>query len=133
MLEWPQPSSVKELRGFLGLTGYYMKFIKNYAQLSKPLTNLLRKGSFNWNEEATVAFQNLKQAMTVAPVLALPDFSRPFILEVDACSTGVGAVLMQYRRPLAFLSQSLSKTHQGLSTYEKELIALLIAVDRWRH
>lgn len=83
--------------------------------------------------KTTVAFQYLKQAMIVSSVLALPNFSRPFILEVDACHTGVGAVLMQDRRPLAFLSQSLSKRHQGLSTYEKKLIALLIAVDRWGH
>lgn len=93
MLEWPQPKTIKELRGFLGLTGYYKRFIKKYAQLSKPLTSLLKKGTFEWSEEETEAFQKLKKVMTSAPLLALPDFSKPFIVEVDACGTGVGAVL----------------------------------------
>ncbi|XP_059277563.1 uncharacterized mitochondrial protein AtMg00860-like [Lycium ferocissimum] len=88
MVDWPQPVTLKELRGFLGLTGYYRK-----------------------------SFQELKQAMTVAPVLALPDFNKPFILEVDACNIGVGAKMQDEGDPS-------SKRHQGLSTYEKELIAL---------
>ncbi|XP_059292482.1 uncharacterized protein LOC132045931 [Lycium ferocissimum] len=98
-----------------------------------PLTQLLKKGGFKWGPEASKAFEELKGAMTTTPVLALPDFNKPFVLEMDACNSGVGAVLMQERRPLAFMSQMLSKRHMGLSTYEKELIALLMAVDRWRH
>lgn len=73
------------------------------------------------------------KAMTNVPVLALPNFSKPFVVEVDACGTSVGAVLMQDRRPIAFLSQELSLKHQGLSTYENELIAILHAVNKWRH
>ncbi|OIT27354.1 putative mitochondrial protein, partial [Nicotiana attenuata] len=114
MLDWTQLKSVKELRGFLGLTGYYRRFIRNFATISKPLTSQLKKENFNWSMEATQAFEELKQAMVQAPVLALPNFAIPFIVEVDASGKGMGQ-------------------HMGLSTYEKELIALLYAVDKWRH
>lgn len=102
----------------------------NWASL---LTSLLeKKGEFKWNTEADKALYQLKVAMSSAPVLALPDFSKPFMLEVNACTTGIGAVLMHDKIPLAFMSQSLSKWHQGLSAYEKKLIVLLEAVDKWR-
>ncbi|XP_052203128.1 uncharacterized protein LOC127808594 [Diospyros lotus] len=133
MLSWPRPTSLKALRGFLGLTGYYRRFVQNYGIISKPLTNLLKKGGFNRGQEAEEAFENLKGAMSRVPVLGLPDFDKPFTLETDASGTGVGAVLAQEGRPLAFLSQVLSPKHLGLSIYEKELLAVLMAVDRWRH
>ena len=133
MVSWPRPNSMRSLRGFLGLTGYHRQFVKNYGILSKPLTKLLKKGNFSWGPEAERAFEELKRAMSGVSVLGLFDFSKPFVLETDACGTGVGAVLVQEGRPLAFLSQALGPKHVGLSIYEKEFIVVLMAVDKWRH
>jgi RNase H-like domain found in reverse transcriptase/Reverse transcriptase (RNA-dependent DNA polymerase)/Retroviral aspartyl protease/Integrase zinc binding domain len=133
MLTWPVPTTLKDLRGFLGLTGYYRRFVKFYGTIAKPLTDLLKKDSFQWNSSAQQAFEALKLAMSTAPVLKLPNFSQPFIIETDACLTGLGAVLMQDNRPIAYLSKKLGVRTQGLSTYEKELLALCTAVTKWRH
>ncbi|XP_019238918.1 PREDICTED: uncharacterized protein LOC109218971 [Nicotiana attenuata] len=92
-----------------------------------------QNGAFSWSEKASLAFDELKNAMIRAPVLGPPDFSVPFIIEVDASGTGIGAVLMQNHKAIAFLSQALCPKHLGLTTYEKELLALLMAVDKWRH
>jgi hypothetical protein len=98
-----------------------------------PLTDLLKKGAiYVWTYLHHQSFVALKHAITSAPVLVLPDFSQPFTLETDASGTGVGAVLMQQGHPLAFMSKSLSPRLQGLSTYEKEYLAILMAVEQWR-
>lgn len=118
---WPQPTSVKELHSFLGLAGYYRKFVHHFAIIAKPLTQLLKKHvQFVWTNEHEEAFQVLKQALVSAPVLA------------DASNVGVGAVLLQNGHPLAFISKPLGPKTKGLSTYEKEYLAILIVVDHWR-
>lgn len=132
MEQWPVPTSATELRGFLGLTGYYRKFVQNYSIISKPLTQLLTKKGFEWNDQAEQAFTALKQAMVHTPVLALPDFNCPFTVETDACETGVGAVLMQKGHPVAYMSKSLGIMNRKLSVYEKEFMAVMLAVDKWR-
>jgi hypothetical protein len=132
MLDWPQPKSLKALRGFLGFTGYYRKFVQNYGSIAAPLTQLLKKNSFSWGEEAAVAFEHLKKAVTTPLVLALPDFSKPFVIECDACGKGIGVVLMQNHHPIAYFSQAFKGRFLLLSTYENELIALVAAVKKWR-
>jgi len=128
MVSWPTPANTKELRSFLGLAGYYRKFVRHFAIIARPLTDLLKKHSiFVWTPDHQATFDTLKSALNSAPVLATPDFSKPFCLETDACANGVSAVLIP-----AYISKSLGPKTAGLSTYEKEYLAILLAVEQWR-
>lgn len=130
---WPTPANVKEVRGFLGLAGYYRKFICHYGIICRSLTNLLKKGTvFRWSDIEDSAFRTLKQALVTAPVLALPDFNKTFVIATDACDVGIGAVLMQDDHPLAYVSKALGPRNRALSVYEKEFLAILLAVEHWR-
>ena len=102
IIQWPTPTSAKELRAFLRLTGFYLKFIQKYAAITTPLTNLLCKDAFEWSLESQDAFDKLKTAMTSVPVLALPNFNEPFTVETDASGTTMWAMLIQQGHPLAF-------------------------------
>ena len=131
---WPVPVNVKALRRFLGLAGYYHKFIRHFSLIAKPLTDLLRKDSlFIWTSLQQSTFDALKAALGATPVLGLQDFSQPFHIETDASRTGVGAVLVQNNHPLAFISKALGPRNLGLSAYEKEYLAILLPVNQWRH
>ena len=96
------------------------------------MTALLKNDSFSWNEETNLAFQNLKPAMSNPPVSALPNFDKTFVVECNALGRGVGAVLMQEGMPIAFHSQALKGRNLALSTYERELLALITVVHKWR-
>jgi hypothetical protein len=131
--DWPVPINVKELHSFLGLSGYYRKFVKHYGILAKPWTNLLRKGVlYTWTSETESTCQHLKQSLITASVLALPDFSKQFTVETDASNTCIGGVLPQDKHPIAFVIKSLGPNTRGLSTYEKEYLAILMGMDQWR-
>lgn len=132
MVLWPQPQNITELRGFLDLTGYFRKFVKGYGVLARPLTNLLKKGQFCWNSEAEEAFKNLKQAMTQTPIRAMPDFKDTFVIEADASAEGIGAILQQKWRPIAFLSRALRVLKQSWPIYAKEMLAILEAIRALR-
>ncbi|XP_047943092.1 uncharacterized protein LOC125189916 [Salvia hispanica] len=132
MSAWPTPKNIKQLRGFLSLTGYYRHFIRHYAMIAAPLTKLLKKDAFHWSTSAEDSFIALKFAMTTAPVLHLPDFNKPFYLETDASNVGIGAVLLQDEHPLAFYSKKLGLRRRSASTYHKELYAIVEAVQKWR-
>lgn len=131
-MNWPVPKNLKALRDFLGLTSYQRKFIKHYGQLAAPLTALLKKDAFAWNATADEAFQQLLVSAMGHPfVLSLPNFTKEFMLECDASGIEIGAILMQKKQPIAFRSQALKDRNLLLSTYEKQLLALAVAVKKW--
>ncbi len=131
--DFPTPLNVRELRRFLGLAGYYHKFVKNFSVLARPLTELLKKHVvFHWNQNHDTTFHILKTALIQALVLTLPNFVKPFMVETDASNCGVGAVLMQDRHPIAYISKPLGIRSIVLSTYEKEYIVILLALEHWR-
>ncbi|KAB5534892.1 hypothetical protein DKX38_017978 [Salix brachista] len=132
MVAWPRPINVTALRGFLGLTGYYRKFVRNYGVLARPLTNLLKKGQYVWDDKAESAFVALKQAMTTTPTLAMPNFEDPFTIETDASGGGIGAVLSQQSQPIAFMSKALGVAKLSWSTYAKEMLAIIEAIPKSR-
>ncbi|MCI37287.1 hypothetical protein A2U01_0058511, partial [Trifolium medium] len=105
VLEWPVPLTLKALRGFLELSGFYRKFIRNYASIALPLTILLKKDAFKWSPEAETSFTQLKQALVTASVLALPNFTEQFIVQTNASGAAMGAVLLQQGHPIAFFSK----------------------------
>jgi hypothetical protein len=127
------PKNVTGVRSVLGLCSYYRKFVKDFSKTAKPLNELLKKEKgFEWGEIQQKAFEELKQKLTSTPVLSLPDFSKPFVIECDASGVGLGAILMQDKRPIAYYSKALGTKNLTKSAYEKELMAVVLAIQHWR-
>jgi len=134
---FPTPTDIKSLKGFLGLASYYRRFIDSFATIANPLFKLLRKNvSFNWTSSTEKAFNNLKSRLISAPVLAYPDFNKPFILHTDASGTGIGGILSQEtetgERPIAFISRSLNKAERNYATTEQEALAIVWSLKTFR-
>lgn len=132
MVSWPIPKNISALRAFLGLTGFYRRFVKNYATIASPLTDLLKANAFVWNDAAATSFQNLKEAMQTLPLLTLPDFTQPFEVTTDASTIAIRAVLSQNSHPIAFFSRKLNPRLAAASTYVRELYAITEAIKKWR-
>ena len=134
MTEWQTPSNVKEVRSFLGLVGYYRKFVEGFSRIARPMTELLKKDKkFECTPKCEESFQELKRRLTTTPVLATPDIHKEFVIYCDASRTGVGGVLMQEGRVVAYLSRQLRPHEENYTTHDLELIALVHALKTRRH
>ncbi|KAL0560443.1 hypothetical protein IC582_000848 [Cucumis melo] len=131
---WTRPSTVSEVRSFLGLAGYYRRFVENFSRIATPLTQLTRKGApFVWSKACEDNFQNLKQKLVTAPVLTVPDGSGSFVIYSDASKKGLGCVLMQQGKVVAYASRQLKNHEQNYPTHDLELAAVVFALKIWRH
>ncbi|KAL0551627.1 hypothetical protein IC582_010716 [Cucumis melo] len=131
---WTRPSTVSEVRSFLGLAGYYRRFVENFSRIATPLTQLTRKGApFVWSKACEDSFQTLKQKLVTAPVLTVPDGSGSFAIYSDASKKGLGCVLMQQGKVVAYASRQLKSHEQNYPTHDLELAAVVFALKIWRH
>jgi len=136
--DWPVPKTQKDIRSFLGLAGFYRRFIKNFSKISAPMTALLKKDAhFEVGEKQELAFKELKAAISSAPILANPDPELPFTVVTDSSGFAIGAALCQNdgtgSRPVAFMSKKLLPAEMNYPTHERELLAIVCALKEWRH
>jgi hypothetical protein len=131
---WRKPTNVGEVRSFLGLAGYYRRFIEGFSKIASPMTQLTRKGTkFVWTEKCEQSFQELKDRLVSAPVLTIPDGSEGFVIYSDASKLGIGCVLMQHGKVIAYASRQLKQYEQNYPTHDLELAAVVHALKIWRH
>jgi hypothetical protein len=133
VMNWKPPTTVRQIRSFLGLAGYYRRFILDFSRIVKRITELLKNEvKFVWGQKCKDAFHTLRQHLTTAPVLAQPDNSKPFDVYCDASGTGLGCVLMQDNRVIAYASRALRPHEQNYPTHDLELAAVVHALKMWR-
>ncbi|CAM4329409.1 unnamed protein product [Lepidochelys olivacea] len=136
--DWPAPHTKKQVQAFIGMAGYYRRFVPHFSAIATPITELCKKGKPDkvvWTEQCQVAFRALKKALVSGPVLANPDFDKPFVVFTDASDTGLGAVLMQEdekgeRHPIVYLSKKLLPREQHYAAIEKECLAMVWALKK---
>jgi hypothetical protein len=134
VMDWKPPKSVHQICSFLGLAGYYRRFIPDFSRIAKPMTELLKKGvKFVWSEACEKAFHTLRQHLTSAPVLVQPDNSKPFEVFCDASGTGLGCMLMQEGRVITYASRALRQHEISYPTHDLELAAVVHTLKIWRH
>jgi hypothetical protein len=133
IISWPIPKSIHDIRSFHGLASFYRRLIKGFSTIIAPITECLKGGTFKWTEEALKNFELLKQKVTEAPILILPDFSKVFEVDCDASNLGIGGVLSQEGKPIAFFSEKLNDSRRKYSTYDKEFYALVRSLEHWNH
>ena len=132
--DWPAPKSATEVRSFLGLAGYYRRFVEGFSKIAVPLTELTRKNQkFVWTDRCEKSFLELKQRLITAPVLTLPSDKEKFVVYCDASRQGLGCVLMQAGRVIAYASRQLKEYEQRYPTHDLELAAVVFALKIWRH
>jgi hypothetical protein len=137
IIEWPELTNAKEVKSFLGLAGYYRRFVKDFSSIASPLTELTKeKTAWRWGDEEREAFIRLKNAMSSTPTLVYPDLEKPFTVTTDASGYAVGAVLSQDQgnghQPVAFYSHKMSKAERRYPVHEQELLAIILALKEWR-
>jgi hypothetical protein len=132
-MDWKAPTSVHEVQSFLSLDRYYRHFILDFSKICKPMTRLLEDKKFIWSPECEEAFHTLRSLLTTAPVLATPNIEKPFDVFCDASDTGLGCVLMQEGRAIAYASRQLRKHEVNYPTHDLELATMVHALKIWRH
>jgi len=134
VLKWERPQTVTEVRSFLGLAGYYRRFVEGFSKMVSPLTQLTRKDQpFSWTDKCDECFEEMKRRLTTAPILIIPDTSKMFEVYCDASYQGLGCVLMQEKRPVAYASRQLKVHEKNYPTHDLELAAVVFALKTWRH
>ena len=134
IMDWPMPKNAHEVRSFMGLAGYYRRFVEGFSKIVKPITTLQRKGTrYEWTDECNAAFAELKRLLTSAPILRVPDMEKEFTVCTDASRQGLGAVLMQEGGVIAYASRKLKPHEENYPTHDLELAAVMLALKLWRH
>ena len=134
MLSWKRPTTLFEVRSFLGMAGYYRRFIEDFSKISLPLTRLTQKNAkFVWNKECHSSIEELKKKLIFAPVLTIPSSSRGFVVYSDVSRQGLGCVLMQHGKVVAYASWQFKPYEQNYPTHDLELPSVVFALKIWRH